>query len=420
MMEFSRTRMKRSFGIIAAAVIALLLVGCSSGDKNTPDENYYGQAQEESTGDVAAATGDNLEVKSEADAADAAGTDAVTNTTGNDAAYATVDNSADDASIIPYSAPVSTNYLFESCTDEYESDCLIIHISKETVESTINNDWVYIFASDYSPIYTLEVYDGVTSNYYSGEGAPDPDSNPDAKIWCCLKFMDEGDFNKSLGTIYSGNTSTSIKDGYYSFYFRLSNRKFGIDTNKVYGDLIIQESSGERSAKATPATDIPEGFVYYYEHVESDHSASDEGSANDFGYDIPESDFYVYANKDAGSFTSHSGHIIYTPEEVPEYDVLRIEMSNGYALVYDTTDGSCVLKETWSDGKEYLIPSEQIKLEGNNMDIYIDIPQEDKDFNLFEPNYYVVMFLKNWQMVTSYNYQASTSDPENSVMIIVE
>lgn len=319
------------------------------------------------------------------------------------------------------SIPVSTDFYFESCTDEYQSDSLIIHISKDVVDSIISgssSNGEMIFASDYTPIYTLEVYEGVASDFYSGEGAPDAESNPDAKVWCCLKYLDSGDYNKTLGTIYSGNTSTSIKDGYYSFYVRLSNRKFGIDTDKVYGDLIIQEDSGEKMAKVTPATDIPEGFIYYYEHIDSDITSED--ATNDFGYDLPESDFYVYANKDADSFTSHSGHFIFTPKDVPEYDVLRIEMSSGYVLVYDTTDGSCVLKDDTEGGKEYSIPSDQIKIEGNNMDIFVDITKEDKDFNLFEPAWYNVMFLKNWQLVTFYNYQASTSDPENSVMVIVE
>ncbi len=330
-------------------------------------------------------------------------------------------NAADEDSSASYNMPVSTNFYFESCTDDYQSDSLIIHISKDIVDSIISgssSNGQMIFASDYSPIYTLEVYEGVTSDYYSGEGAPDADSNPDLKVWCCLKYLDNGDYNKTLGTIYSGNTSTSIKDGYYSFYIRLSNRKFGIDTDKVYGDLIIQESSGEKSAKVTPATDIPEGFVYYYEHLDSDITSED--ATNDFGYDIPESDFYVYANKDDDEFTSHSGHIIYTPEEVPDYDVLRIEMSSGYALVYDKTDGSCVLKDMAQDGKQYTIPADQIKIEGNNMDIFVDVPKEDEDFSLFEPNVYNVLLLKDWQLVTSYVYQASTSDPENSVMIIVE
>lgn len=257
------------------------------------------------------------------------------------------------------SIPVSTDFYFESCTDEYQSDSLIIHISKDVVDSIISSsssNGEMIFASDYTPIYTLEVYEGVASDFYSGEGAPDAESNPDAKVWCCLKYLDSGDYNKTLGTIYSGNTSTSIKDGYYSFYVRLSNRKFGIDTDKVYGDLIIQEDSGEKMAKVTPATDIPEGFIYYYEHIDSDITSED--AANDFGYDLPESDFYVYANEDSDGFTSHSGHFIYTPEDIWAFDTLLVEMSNiDYRLTLDMTTVSGELKGLFDDTK-YTIPSD--------------------------------------------------------------
>ena len=335
---------------------------------------------------------------------------------------ATETNVADDASNASSSIPVSTDFYFESCTDEYQSDSLIIHISKDVVDSIINNDWVWIFASDYTPLYSLEVHEGVSNDFYSGEGAPDVSSNPDANVWCSLKYLDNGDFDKTLGTIYSGNTSTSIKDGYYSFYIRLSNRKFGINTDKIYGDLIIQESSGEKSAKVTPATDIPEGFIYYYEHIDSDITSED--AANDFGYDLPESDFYVYANEDSDGFTSHSGHFIYTPEDIWAFGTLLVEMNNiDYNLILDMTSVSCVVKEKFGN-KEYTIPSDQIKIEGNTIDIFVDIPKEDEVFDLFAPQEYTVSQFNgaafSSEPIFSSHYQASTSDPENSVMVIVE
>lgn len=354
----------------------------------------------------------------------------------------------DDASGASEGVTDGADYIFESFTDANQGDCLILHVSKAVVESKISetsSGKQMILAGDNAPICELYISGGANNGFYTtntdfypddpainvcyfGDGAPDTEVNPDAEIWCYLNFFANGDTEKEIGTIYSGNTVTSIKDGYYSFYIKLSNSGFGINMGRFSGDLIVQdqEDSEEKTAMAASATDIPDGFVYDYEHIRYYEGGGDsDGNGTDAsGYDIPESDFYVLANKDADSYSSHSGHFVYAPENVPEYDVLRIETSDGYALEYDKTSDSCVLKEIKNGGKEYTIPSNQIKIEGNKMDIFVDIPKEDK-FNLFASGRYQVILLSkdqwnNATVVNSNSYQGGTLDPENSVMVIVE
>ena len=356
----------------------------------------------------------------------------------------------DDASSDSQDMADGADYIFESFTDANQGDCMILHVSKAVVESKISetsSGKQMVLAGDNTPICELYISGGATNGFYTtntdfypddpainvcyfGDGAPDTEVNPDAEISCYLKFFDNGDTEKEIGTIYSGNTVTSIKDGYYSFYIRLSNSGFGINMGRFLGDLIVQdqEDSAEKTAMAASANDIPDGFVYDYEHIRYYEGSGDsDGNGTDAsGYDIPESDFYVLANKDADSYSSHSGHFVYAPEDVSEYDVLRIEMSSGYALVYDKTSDSCVLKEIKDGGKEYTIPSNQIKIEGNKMDIFVDIPKEDNEFNLFDSAWYQVLLLSKdqWnnatQVVTENSYQGGTTDPENSILVIVE
>ena len=59
------------------------------------------------------------------------------------------------------------------------------------------------------------------------------------------------------------------------------------------------------------------------------------------------------------------------------------------------------------------------------MDIFVDIPKEDK-FDLFGFGWYQVLLLSKdqWnnatQVVTENSYQGGTLDPENSILVIVE
>ena len=361
------------------------------------------------------------------------------------------DNAEQPASGASEGVTDGADYIFESFTDANQGDCLILHVSKAVVESKISetsSGKQMILAGDNTPICELYISGGATSGFYTtntdfypddpainvcyfGDGAPDTEVNPDAEISCYLKFFDNGDTEKEIGGIYSGNTVTSIKDGYYSFYIRLSNSGFGINMGRFSGDLIVQdqEDSGEKTALAASANDIPDGFVYDYEHIRYYEGSGDsDGNGTDAsGYDIPESDFYVLANKDADSYSSHSGHFVYVPENVPEYDVLRIETGTAYVLIYDKTSDSCVLKEDISEGgKEYTIPADQIKIEDNKIDIFVDIPKEDNEFNIFDFYMYSVILLTKdqWnnatQAVNSNHYQGGTLDPENTIMVIVE
>ena len=56
-----------------------------------------------------------------------------------------------------------------------------------------------------------------------------------------------------------------------------------------------------------------------------------------------------------------------------------------YNLILDMTSVSCVVKEKFGN-KEYTIPSDQIKIEGNTIDIFVDIPKEERERREKEKN----------------------------------